>query len=124
MQFEKLDIWKRSSRLACDIYILMKDCRDFGFKDQITRSALSIPSNITEGEERETSKESARFFYYSKGSAGELVTQLYIGARIGYIENNTSKRLISEAKEISSMIASMIKIRKGFVKEQDVEYNN
>lgn len=57
----------------------MRNNRDYGFKYQITRSALSISSNITEGLERETEKNEARFLYYAKGSAGELVTQFYIG---------------------------------------------
>ena len=48
MQFEKLDVWKRASRLACDIYKATKDCKDYGFKDQVTRSAVSIPSNIAD----------------------------------------------------------------------------
>ncbi|WWL35530.1 four helix bundle protein [Shewanella khirikhana] len=47
---------------------------------------MSIASNIAEGEERETQAESARFFYFSKGSTGELVTQLYIAIEIGVVE--------------------------------------
>ncbi len=116
MKFEQLDVWKRASRLSCGIYKIMNNCKDFGFKDQITRSALSIPSNIAEGEERESQKESARFLYYAKGSAGELVTQIYIGIEIGYINKNTALTMIKETKEIASMVASLIKIRKGSVK--------
>lgn len=48
MQFEKLDVWKRSARLASNVYKLMATCKDYGFKDQITRSALSVPSNIAD----------------------------------------------------------------------------
>ncbi|WP_337946955.1 MULTISPECIES: four helix bundle protein [unclassified Pseudoalteromonas] len=77
MQFEKLDVWKRSARLASNVYKLMATCKDYGFKDQITRSALSIPSNIAEGLERDSQADQARFLYYGKGSAGELVTQIY-----------------------------------------------
>lgn len=74
LDFEKLDVWKRSCRLSCEVYKELNDCKNFGFKDQITRSALSIASNIAEGEERETANESARFFYVAKGSAGEAIT--------------------------------------------------
>ena len=49
MRFEELDVWKRSSRLCVDIYKELANCRDFGFKDQITRCSLSVPSNIAEG---------------------------------------------------------------------------
>ncbi len=48
MQFEKLDVWRRSAQLASNLYKLMATCKDYGFKDQITRSALSIPSNIAD----------------------------------------------------------------------------
>ena len=123
MKFEKLDVWKRASRLACNVYRLTKDCKDYGFKDQITRAGLSIPSNIAEGEERESQVESARFLYYSKGSAGELVTQLYIGIEIGYMDKVETRKLIQETKAIASMLASMIRLRKGYVKEIHQSYN-
>ncbi|WNC67050.1 four helix bundle protein [Thalassotalea nanhaiensis] len=109
MLFENLDVWKRSSHLACQVYLHFDNCNNYGFKDQITRSALSIPSNIAEGEERQTSKEKIRFLYYSKGSTGELVTQLYIGIKIGFINKELGLSLINETKQISRMIGAMIK---------------
>ncbi|GIU38656.1 hypothetical protein TUM4433_40550 [Shewanella schlegeliana] len=112
LNFENLDVWKRASRLSCNIYHLFKSCNDFGFKDQVTRAAISIPSNIAEGEERQTAKESARFMYYSKGSAGELVTQLYIAIEVGLVDKEKALVLIDEAKQISSMLAALILIRK------------
>ncbi|CAM4283736.1 four helix bundle protein [Pseudoalteromonas ostreae] len=48
MQFEKLDVWKRAACLACNIYKVTKNCNDYGFKDQVMRSAVSIPSNIAD----------------------------------------------------------------------------
>ncbi len=110
--YERLDVWKRASRLTCNTYKLFNDCKDYGFKDQVTRAALSIPSNIAEGEERQTPKESARFMYYSKGSAGELVTQLYIAIEIGLVDKKSALELIDEAKQLSSMLAALIRIRK------------
>ena len=75
--FEDLEVWKRSARLSADIYKTLANLKDFGFKDQITRSGLSIPSNIAEGSERETNKERDNFSNYAKGSTGELRTQIY-----------------------------------------------
>lgn len=112
MLFENLEVWKRSSNLSCKIYLKFDTCPNYGFKDQITRSALSIPSNIAEGEERQTNKEKIRFLYYSKGSSGELVTQLYIGIKIGFIEKKEGLRLIDETKQISRIIGAMIKSKK------------
>ncbi len=89
----------------------LKECRDSGFKDQITRSALSIPSNIAEGYERSTNKDATKFFHYAKGSAGELRTQIYIGMEIGYIHKQTGLSWIQEAQEISKMLSGLIKAR-------------
>ncbi|WP_317591224.1 four helix bundle protein [Vibrio sp. EA2] len=87
LAFEKLEVWKRSCRLSCQLYQELDSCKNYGFKDQLTRSALSIASNIAEGEERETANESTRFLYIAKGSAGKAITQLYIGIEAGFIEN-------------------------------------
>jgi len=56
-RFEDLDLWRRAARLSADIYRALADLRDFGFRDQITRSGLSIPSNIAEGYERNSDRE-------------------------------------------------------------------
>ncbi len=76
MKFEELEIWKRSVGLCTDIYRAMKEIRDYGFKDQITRSALSIPSNIADGIERGSDNEVVRFCAIARGSCGELRTQI------------------------------------------------
>ena len=91
MKFEDLEVWKRSSRLCVALYKALSDCRDYGFKDQITRSALSVPSNIAEGYEREGEKERANFLSYAKGSCGELRTQIYIGIEISYLNKEEAK---------------------------------
>jgi len=54
--FEKLDVWKRSCRIAVRMYELLRDCQDYGLKDQMTRAAVSIPSNIAEGTEHDSIK--------------------------------------------------------------------
>jgi four helix bundle protein len=111
MRFEDLDVWKRSSRLCVNVYKELADCKDFGFKDQITRCSLSIPSNIAEGYERGTSKDSIRFFYYAKSSCGELRTQIYIGIEIGYIKKGIGLQWKNEAEQLSKMLSALIKSR-------------
>ena len=108
MKFEDMEIWKRSAKLSAELYRSFADCRDFGFKDQITRSGLSIPSNIAEGSERSSKKEFIRFLQYAKGSCGELRTQIYIGIEIGYIEQNRGKAWLNETREISAMLVGFI----------------
>ena len=118
MRFEDLEVWKRAARLSADIYKEMKDLKDYGFRDQITRSGLSIPSNIAEGFERESQKENIVFLSYAKGSCGELRCQTYIGMDIEYIPKDIGKKWLAEAKEISAMLSGLIKTKRGFLKDQ------
>jgi len=112
--FEDLDAWKRSARLSVQIYKHFAACKDYGFKDQITRSSLSVPSNIAEGYDRSSKKDNINFLYYSKGSCAELRTQIYIGMKIEYIDKETSKAWIAETKELSRMIQGLInRLRQG-----------
>ena len=62
MNFEKLEVWKRSARLSAHLYKATAELRDYGFKDQLTRSGLSVPSNIAEGMTRNSNKEKSRFW--------------------------------------------------------------
>ena len=108
MPFEDLEVWKRSARLSAEIYKTLADLKDYGFKDQITRSGLSIPSNISEGMERTTNKEKCNFLSYAKGSCGELRTQIYIGIDIGYIPEEIGEKWVSETRQISAMLTKLI----------------
>lgn len=85
----------------------MANLKDFGFKDQITRSSLSIPSNIAEGMERSTAKEKARFLEIARVSAAELRTQIMIGIEIEYINKETREQWLKETKEISAMLVGL-----------------
>jgi len=109
MRFEDMDVWKKSSRLSVEIYRHLVDLKDFSFKDQITRSGLSIPSNIAEGFGRSTDKDKRNFLNYAKGSCAELRTQIYIGIEIGYISSEAGKSWIKETKNISSMLTGLMK---------------
>jgi len=111
-KFEDLKVWQRGVRLAIQIYKMFSDCRDFGFKDQITRSALSIASNIAEGYERGSNNEFIRFLNIAKGSCGELRTQMFIALRIGYVEKDKGEELIEESREISAMLGGLITTRR------------
>lgn len=114
MRFEDLDVWKRSVRLSIEIYQLLRELKDFGFKDQITRSGLSVPSNIAEGFDRVSNKECVTFLSYAKGSCAELRTQIHIGIEIGYIDCNIGKKWLLEAQEISNMLGGLIKTKRSY----------
>ncbi|CAM3170698.1 four helix bundle protein [Rariglobus hedericola] len=102
--FEKLVVWQRSHALSIEIYQLLADCRDWGFKDQITRSANSISDNVAEGSERPGPAEYRQFVGYAKGSAGETRSQVLRARALGYMTLTTGDRLITELQEISRML--------------------
>jgi len=82
--FEDLDVWKRSCQLTVRIYELLRECRDFGLRNQMQRAAVSIASNIAEGWER-GGKDFVRFLVIARGSAAELRTQCYNACKLGII---------------------------------------
>lgn len=108
MYFEKLIVWQRSVGLSAALYKSLKDLRDFNFRDQVTRSGLSIPSNIAEGMTRRTDKEKIHFLVIARGSCAELRTQIYIGIDIGYVERVLGNQWLNETREISAMINGLI----------------
>lgn len=108
--FEDLEVWQRACRMAVEICRLLKDCTDYGLKDQMTRAATSIASNIAEGSERGSTADYKRFLYIAKGSAAELRTQIYIAIKLGNIlPNDRAKELIDELKEMSNMLYGLIR---------------
>jgi four helix bundle protein len=112
--FRGLVVWQKAKELAVRIYKISNEGllgKDFGFRDQIRRSAVSIPSNIAEGDERGTDKESIRFFYIAKGSLAELRTQLEIAFDISYIKKDVFQSLDGDCGEIGKMLGALIKSR-------------
>ncbi|MDZ7579487.1 MAG: four helix bundle protein [Deltaproteobacteria bacterium] len=107
--FEELEVWQNACALAVRVYEVLESCRDFGLKDQMRRSAVSIASNIAEGAERGSTPDFIRFLHMSKGSAAELRTQVYIACRIQLISEQIQKQLTNELKSISKMIHALIK---------------
>ena len=108
MDFEKLEVWRRSARLSAELYKATRDLRDFGFRDQITRSGLSVPSNIAEGMSRRSSKEKYRVLDIAKGSCAELRTQIYIGIDTNYLDREMASRWLTETREIAAMLTGLM----------------
>ena len=98
--FRELKVWQLSKEVAVEIYRLVENSkklsRDFGLKDQLTRSAVSISSNIAEGDELDTLKQAIKHFYIAKGSCAELMTQLIIAKEINAIDENITDQLIEK----------------------------
>jgi four helix bundle protein len=118
--FEDLEVWQRGCRLSVAIFGAFEKCKRFTLRDQIERAGLSIPSNIAEGAERGSNKDFAHFLNFSKGSCGELRTQLYIARKLNELEKNSFDFLIQESREISAMLQGLrtSMLRKSAAKEK------
>ena len=108
--FIDLEVWKRSARLSAMLYQELSQLKDWGFRDQLTRSGLSVPSNIAEGHERGSSeRDFSRFLKIAKGSCGEARTQIYIGIEAEYIDRTIGMEWLDEYEQITKMLMSLIK---------------
>ncbi|PIZ44144.1 MAG: four helix bundle protein [Armatimonadetes bacterium CG_4_10_14_0_8_um_filter_66_14] len=114
-RFEDVDAWKEARALARAIYRISgtgEFARDFGLRDQIRRAAVSVMSNIAEGFERGGNREFIQFLFIAKGSAGEVRSQLYVAADLGYVDEGTLRDLKKLTETVSRLIAGFIKYLK------------
>ncbi len=113
--FKDLAVWQKAKDLAVLIYRVsnseMKSV-DFGLKDQIRRSAVSVASNLAEGDERDTDKESVRYFFIAKGSVAELRTQLQIAHESGHFNGAMHETLENEYATLGKRIGKLIQARR------------
>jgi len=107
--FEDLEVWKRGCRLAVEVSRSLAKSRVYFVRDQMQRAALSIPSNIAEGSERDSKLDYIRFLRIAKGSAAELRTQCYIADKLEVLKHDDATRFTGECKEIASMLQGLIR---------------
>ena len=107
--FEKLEVWKRACRLAIAVSRALRESRHFALRDQMQRAAISIPSNIAEGSERDSRQDFIRFLRIAKGSAAELRTQSYIAKQLDLISKTDADQFVQETKELSAMLQGLIR---------------
>ena len=113
-KFQDLKVWQRSKDLAGYIYKLTGNgafSKDYGLRDQIRRAAVSIPSNIAEGDELDTDRQAIKFFYTAKGSSAEVLTQAIIAYEIGHITKESFDHIQKECRAISGMLTKLIQAR-------------
>ena len=114
MKCRNLECWKKSKALAVDVYRMARETGarpDYGFLDQIRRSSVSIASNLAEGAERGTSKDSVHFFVMARASAAELLTQIEIGLEAGLLSSQ-ARELVGRIEEIMQLINGLIRFRR------------
>ena len=113
-QFQELKVWQRAKELAVFLYKVTGQgafAKDYVLRDQIRRAAVSIPSNIAEGDELQTARQAIKFFYIAKGSSAEVLTQAIIAFEIGYIPKEDFDHIQQECQRISSMLTRLIQVR-------------
>lgn len=107
-------MWQEARRLAIQVYLLTREdsfSRDWALTDQLRRSALSVPSNIAEGDERESDRDSIRFFHIAKGSLAELATQVDIASEVGCLQKTEAELLLTTCDELGRRLGALIKAR-------------
>lgn len=105
--FEDLIVWQQAMLLAREIYKLVQVLpveERYALSDQMRRAAVSIPSNIAEGQARNTSKEFIQFLHIAKGSNAELITQLLLCVDFGYL----TEEQIRYARQLSYKVAQLL----------------
>lgn len=113
--YKDLMVWQKSKELAVYVYRITRKTmisKDYGFIDQMRRSVVSIPSNIAEGDELESDKQSIKYFFIAKGSSAELLTQAIIAFEIEYLSKEDFIHISSECDTISRMLANLIRQRR------------
>lgn len=108
-KFQEIIAWQKAQELIVEIYKNFRDSRDFAFKDQICRVAISIPNNIAEGFDRSSDADFVRFLYIVKGSCSELQSMLFTALKLNYVNEDTYTKLDNNSDEISKLIRGLIK---------------
>jgi four helix bundle protein len=112
--FEELEIWQMARELVNLIYSDFRECRDFGFRDQISRAGISIMNNISEGFCRGGNTEFKQFLKISKGSTGEVKNMYYIAEDQGYVVKETAIDRRNRAQRMINGNASLIKYLRSY----------
>lgn len=109
--YRDLLVWQQSMSLAEEVYKVTGDfpkTEIYGLTSQLRRAAVSVPSNIAEGQARNSTGEYVQFLGVSKGSLAEVETQLEIACRLGWLSPADKERLLTQADEIGRMLAGLI----------------
>ncbi|GMN07342.1 four helix bundle protein [Croceitalea sp. MTPC5] len=110
--FRDLEIWKSGILLVKKVYLLVNtfpSAEKYGLSSQMSRSAISIPSNIAEGCSRESQKDFSRFLQIALGSSFELETQLLISLEVGFISQSKYSEIIESLNQLQKSINSLKK---------------
>lgn len=112
VSYQELKVWQKSMDLVEEVYLLIKllpKSEDYALCDQLRRAAVSVPSNIAEGQQRRSPKEFLSFLSIARGSLAELETQLIICVRLNYITNKQVEKTMDLCHEVGLMLIALMK---------------
>ncbi len=107
-RFEELRVWKDARILVKNVYTLTEPLRDWGFKDQIRRAAVSVMNNIAEGSESGSDANFIKFLHVAKGSCGEVRSMLYLITDLFQADSSTVSTLQNDCERIAANIHSLV----------------
>ena len=110
MHYRNAVIWKKAMRLAeqvCRLAGALPAVERFGLRPQLSRAAVSVPSNMAEGWSRESRREKAQFLAISQGSLSELHTQLLLAERLGWLDTESLVQTYGLIDEVSRMLTTL-----------------
>lgn len=105
--FKKLKVWNEAIELAIDIYKVTTKYPDderFGLTSQLRRATVSVSSNIAEGAGRDTSAQFQHFLNIANGSTNEVISQLYLSNKLGFLSDSELENLEDRADKVQKMI--------------------
>ena len=112
MHYKDLTVWQKAMDLTTEIYRLTQKLPKeelYGLTNQLRRAAVSIPSNIAEGNGRASTGDYVRFLIMARGSNAEVETQLLLSVRLDYLTQSDIEETLSLNDEIGKMLTAMIK---------------
>ena len=115
--FKDLVVWQKAMEMVAEVYRLTDSFPKrevYGLTDQIRRAAVSVPSNIAEGQAHHNNREFVHFLRHSSGSLAELETQLNIAERLGYADASSTAQLLTRVHEVGRILNGLI----GSIREQ------
>jgi len=106
-----LVVWKKAMALVLDVYRgtqTFPKTETYGLVSQLRRAAVSVPSNIAEGQARLSTGEFRQFLGNARGSLTEVETQILIAQELGYLERTESERLLRAAAEVGRILNGLL----------------
>jgi four helix bundle protein len=111
MSYRDLKVWQKGIELVKMIYLLTRDFpkhETYGLTSQIQRSAVSVPSNIAEGQTRNSTAEFQRFLFIAQGSLSEVDTQIVIAQELDYLDKEKGQDVEARILELRKMLYALI----------------